>query len=91
MADWYLQDGLEQTRHSTVKALPLPQADDAKNLSYAGQWLLFASIAIVGWFYFLRREAKEQVRAHPSDYTLRADEECSPDIQAHEHSTAHRT
>ena len=23
------------------------------------QWLLFAAVAIGGWFYFLRREAKE--------------------------------
>jgi len=29
------------------------------NYSYAGQWLLFAMVAICGWFYFLRREAKE--------------------------------
>ena len=36
-----------------------PQIDDSMNLSYAGQWLLFAGVALVGWFFFLRREAKE--------------------------------
>jgi cytochrome oxidase assembly protein ShyY1 len=65
LTNWYLQDDLAQTRQSTVKALPLPKADDAKNLSYAGQWLIFASIAVVGWFFFLRREAKELASPNP--------------------------
>jgi cytochrome oxidase assembly protein ShyY1 len=39
-----------------------PQIDDTMNLSYAGQWLLFAGVAIVGWYIFLRREAKEDSR-----------------------------
>lgn len=61
LADWYVQDHLEQERGSDIKTLPVPEADDARNLSYAGQWLLFASIAIGGWFYFLRREAKDGI------------------------------
>ena len=42
-----------------LQRLPLPPEDSAQNFSYAGQWLLFAAIAIGGWFYFLRREARE--------------------------------
>ena len=71
LTDWYVQEDPAATAGSTTSAsaqtsasaeilpLPLPEADDARNLSYAGQWLLFASIAVGGWFYFLRREAKE--------------------------------
>lgn len=40
-----------------------PEPTDSRNLSYAGQWLLFAAIAIGGWFFFLRREAAEQAEA----------------------------
>ncbi|MCX6423834.1 MAG: hypothetical protein NTV96_04560 [Actinobacteria bacterium] len=42
-----------------------PQIDDTMNLSYAGQWLLFAGVALVGWYVFLRREAKEDARDTP--------------------------
>ncbi|MDP4804110.1 MAG: SURF1 family protein [Candidatus Nanopelagicales bacterium] len=40
-------------------AVPLPSVDEGQNISYAVQWILFALVAAVGWFYFLRREAKE--------------------------------
>lgn len=48
-------------------ALPLPEIDDTQNISYAIQWLVFATIALAGWVFFLRREAQE-------DYEL--DREC---------------
>ncbi len=48
-----------------LQPLPLPTKDSAQNYSYAGQWLLFAVIAIGGWFYFLRREAREDAQAQP--------------------------
>lgn len=40
---------------------PVPRAtvDESRNISYAVQWALFAAIAIIGWFIFLRREARE--------------------------------
>jgi len=38
--------------------VPLPEIDEGQNISYAVQWILFAMVAIVGWFIFLRREAK---------------------------------
>ncbi len=46
-----------------LTALPLPEIDSARNLSYAGQWLIFALVAIIGWWFFLRREAAEDAAA----------------------------
>lgn len=43
--------------------LPLPQIDEGRNVSYAVQWILFATVALVGWWYFLRREAREDSAA----------------------------
>jgi cytochrome oxidase assembly protein ShyY1 len=40
-------------------AVPRPQPDAGRNISYAMQWLLFAAVALVGWWYFLRREAAD--------------------------------
>jgi cytochrome oxidase assembly protein ShyY1 len=40
-------------------SVPLPSVDEGQNISYAVQWILFALVAAVGWFYFLRREEKE--------------------------------
>lgn len=37
----------------------LPEIDDARNISYAVQWILFALVCVGGWFFFLRREARE--------------------------------
>lgn len=42
-----------------VRPLPLPEVDESRNISYAVQWLLFAIVAVGGWFFFLRREARE--------------------------------
>lgn len=55
---WYLQ--LEQAQPAeTIMTVPITRPDDFQNVSYAVQWLLFAMVALAGWFYFLRREAKE--------------------------------
>ena len=59
LSDWYVLAEPGQAHDAELTALPLPEADDARNLSYAGQWMLFASITIGGWFYFLWREARE--------------------------------
>ena len=56
--DWYLQQRESQPADPLI-AVPLPEADDLQNVSYAVQWLLFAAVAIGGWFFFLRREARE--------------------------------
>lgn len=43
--------------------MPLPEIDETQNVSYAVQWLIFAAIAIIGWVFFLRREAKDDAQA----------------------------
>ena len=44
--------------HTGLTLLAPPEIDDSRNISYAVQWLLFAAVGIVGWFFFLRREAR---------------------------------
>lgn len=46
-----------------VLALPLPEVDETQNISYAIQWLVFAAVALSGWVFFLRREAREDAAA----------------------------
>jgi cytochrome oxidase assembly protein ShyY1 len=60
--------GYVQLRESSpgqegLVALPVPTVDESRNVSYAVQWLLFAGVAMGGWFFFLRREAKEDAEA----------------------------
>ena len=43
--------------------VPLPEVDEGQNISYAVQWLLFAGVAMAGWFFFLQREAREDAMA----------------------------
>ena len=43
--------------------LPLPEVDEGRNISYAVQWLLFAGVAMAGWYFFLQREAREDAMA----------------------------
>ena len=57
-SDWYVQQ-IPTEQGSALVAVPLPEVDDLQNISYAIQWLLFAAVAIGGWFFFLRREARE--------------------------------
>ena len=45
---------------SAPQVLPGPVIDDGPHLSYAVQWLLFAAVAIGGWWTFLRREYEER-------------------------------
>lgn len=40
-------------------AVTRPEPDAGRNISYAVQWLLFAAVALVGWWFFLRREAAD--------------------------------
>ena len=53
----YIQ--LSDPQQEGLMTVALPDVDDSRNLSYAGQWLLFALVAVGGWFFFLRREARE--------------------------------
>lgn len=54
-AAWYVI----ATNDPELAAVPPPEPTDGRNLSYAGQWLLFAAVVVGGWFFFLRREAVE--------------------------------
>ncbi|CAB4667482.1 unannotated protein [freshwater metagenome] len=47
---------------SGLELIPTPEIDETQNVSYAVQWILFAAVAIIGWFIFLRREASEDAR-----------------------------
>jgi len=63
-ANWYVQrqaanpDTLIDQSVELIP-VPLPVNDDLQNISYAVQWLLFAAVAMGGWFFFLRREARD--------------------------------
>ena len=57
-AEWYVQ-ALNSAPEDSVTIVPITRPDELQNVSYAVQWLLFAAVAIGGWFYFLRRESKE--------------------------------
>jgi cytochrome oxidase assembly protein ShyY1 len=55
----YLQLVTSSPEQDGLVVLPLPEIDEGRNVSYAIQWILFAAVAIGGWFFFLRREAVE--------------------------------
>lgn len=57
-AQWYVQVRSTDPPGELI-TVPLPENDDLQNISYAIQWLLFAAVAMGGWFFFLRREAKD--------------------------------
>lgn len=56
---YYVEVTASEPQDSGVTPIPLPQIDESRNVSYAVQWLLFAVVALAGWFFFLRREARE--------------------------------
>jgi cytochrome oxidase assembly protein ShyY1 len=51
-----------QPEQTGLAEIQLPEIDDVQNISYAVQWILFALVCIGGWFFFLRREAREDSR-----------------------------
>ncbi|MDI1291070.1 MAG: SURF1 family protein [bacterium] len=55
----YIQLQVSVPAEDELTALPLPDVDESRNISYAVQWLIFAFVAVGGWFFFLRREAIE--------------------------------
>jgi cytochrome oxidase assembly protein ShyY1 len=55
----YLEATASDPDDPEVRRLPAPAIDETQNVSYALQWLIFAAIAMTGWWYFLRREARE--------------------------------
>lgn len=63
----WIQLDASDPRESELIPVPRPEIDEGRNISYAMQWLLFAAVAIVGWWFFLRREAIEDGRRAPAD------------------------
>ncbi len=57
--DGYLQLSSSAPAETGLTPLPVPEIDEGRNISYAAQWLIFAGVALFGWFFFLRREAIE--------------------------------
>lgn len=55
---------MDQPRHPDMLAVAAPRIDSSQNLSYAMQWLAFAFVAIAGWWFMLRREARDQDAAN---------------------------
>jgi cytochrome oxidase assembly protein ShyY1 len=60
--DGFVQLTESQPEQTGLAATQLPEIDDVQNISYAVQWILFAVVCIGGWFFFLRREAREDSR-----------------------------
>ena len=55
----YLEATASEPMDPAVTRLPAPVIDETQNISYALQWMVFAGVAVTGWWYFLRREARE--------------------------------
>ena len=59
----YVQLISSAPEQESLVPLPLPDVDEGRNISYAVQWLLFAGVAMAGWYFFLQREAREDAMA----------------------------
>lgn len=59
----YIQLSESSPADEGLVPLPVPTIDEGRNVSYAVQWALFALVAVGGWFFFLRREAREDAEA----------------------------
>lgn len=56
---FYLEATASEPTDPDVLRMPAPAIDETQNISYALQWMVFAAVAIAGWWFFLRREARE--------------------------------
>lgn len=64
----YVQLSRSDPEQTGLEVLPLPTVDEGRNISYAIQWLIFALVAISGWYFFLRREAREDAERAASEH-----------------------
>jgi cytochrome oxidase assembly protein ShyY1 len=39
--------------------IPLPHLDDGPHLSYAIQWFIFATLAVIGWVVVVRKSGRD--------------------------------
>lgn len=60
--DAFVQLATSDPEQVGLIAVPLPEIDESRNISYAIQWLLFAAVAMAGWYFFIRREAIEDAQ-----------------------------
>ena len=65
----YLEATASEPTDPEVLRIPAPAIDETQNISYAVQWMVFAAIAITGWWFFLRREAREDAAASVAELT----------------------
>jgi len=56
----YVQLASSEPPQQGLVVLPLPEIDPSRNISYAVQWILFALVAVGGWFFMLRRESRAE-------------------------------
>lgn len=66
VTDIYLEAAASEPQDPELTRLPAPVIDETQNISYALQWMVFAAVALTGWWYFLRREAREDQEARDS-------------------------
>jgi cytochrome oxidase assembly protein ShyY1 len=66
VTDIYLEVAASEPQDPQITRLPAPVIDETQNISYALQWMVFAAVALTGWWYFLRREAREDREARDS-------------------------
>ncbi len=63
----YLEATASEPTDPEITRWPAPVIDETQNISYALQWMVFAGVAITGWWYFLRREAREDRESRHHD------------------------
>jgi cytochrome oxidase assembly protein ShyY1 len=68
---WVQLQSSQPTQASEPELLPEPVLDEGPHLSYAVQWFIFSTIAIVGYPLILRRSARNRglLEGDPSDET----------------------
>ncbi|MFM1965174.1 MAG: hypothetical protein RL134_899 [Actinomycetota bacterium] len=59
----YLEATASEPTDPELTRIPAPVIDETQNISYALQWIIFAIVAMAGWWFFLRREAREDQAA----------------------------
>jgi surfeit locus 1 family protein len=68
LAPVYLQlTGSEPAEKPFIREVPITGLDSGPHLSYAIQWFIFATVGIVGWPLLLRKTARSERRAAPSE------------------------
>lgn len=66
---YYVESVSSDPADPGLTPIPLPEIDEGRNISYAVQWILFAMVAVAGWLFFLRREAREDAHDREPTWT----------------------